>query len=308
MRKQGRTNGTVIFFGALALIVVALLAFQMFGTKQTQIGIPGDTSGGNVDVSVNPAATYATQDKYTGSNVVGTTSYYKRDGDSYTTTSLGNVNPGVEYQYWVSNTSYFTKPIVFKAGTLNNNIVNRDSYLTGVITPTAYDTVGRATVTNGSANVSMVASGTANIEITYQGTSKKSAMPFGGVLTIDMNSTITSVTCDLDGAKLNTNSKYAVTTTSPYTTYKTVVLEVPAGIDSGSSPLLHRINCQFQNGAQTLGTAVTSKAVFTLIAANYYAANDGTFKLDVEKSANDDTTRAAPSQAPGIAPVYVYWA
>jgi len=151
---------------------------------------------------------------------------------------------------------------------------------------TIYDTVNRKDVTTGITNTSMGANAQANIEITYQGTAKKSAGPFGGVLVTEYNTTMSSVTCTGDSL-LDSNPyhlTYTVTATS--NTYKPYAYG--PSLDDGSASV-KRISCQFQNGGTAVGAG--SYYYFKFIPANYYVTNAGDIVLDTEKFANGLNTR-----------------
>ena len=141
-------------------------------------------------------------------------------------------------------------------------------------------------MSNGANNISMGANDQANVEITYQGTSKKSASPFGGIMVIEKNSTITTVTCTGDDLIKGT-SPYHITYTASATTHDYRLFPYAGTIDDGTGSV-KRITCQFLNG----GTATDGSTYWIkFIPANYYVSNDGNFELDVEKFLNDDTTR-----------------
>lgn len=273
----------------LTLVVVGGLLFAFNSGMLTQTQLPSDTSGTNANVAVNPVASYSTVDKFSTSTCSGT-AYYQRDGEEATTTALTNVNPGVEYTYGIiGNATYYTKPIKFVAGNLNNNIVNKECFTDYNPTLAGYDNNGRATFTSGVANVTLASSGTSNLEVSYQGTAKKSAMPFGGIMAVEMNSSITSVACSGANIVADDGSQHLTYTVSA-TTHKVKFFKVLPSVDDGKDVSKRIINCQFQNGATTVGTGATFKVVF--YPANYYITNDNKFALDTEKFLNDDTTRA----------------
>lgn len=234
-----------------------------------------------------PTATYSTKDLFSSTTVTGT-AYYKVGNQPATTTATSNVNKDITYTYWVDNSSYYVKPQVKTANCDVNSFV-ADAWNNNSATITLYDSVGRATSVTGSgtysSNISLGASGVANVELTYQGTAKKSRMPFGGVLVVEYNSSIASVTCS--GSSI-VPSPYHVTVSTSYTTNTYQVFGVNGNLDDGSG-MPKTISCQFQNGA----TDAPDPTVyyFHFIPANYYLTNDGNIVLDVEKFLNQATTR-----------------
>ncbi|MGC9309582.1 MAG: hypothetical protein ACP5D2_02705, partial [Candidatus Nanoarchaeia archaeon] len=72
-------------------------------------------------------------------------------------------------------------------------------------------------------------------------------------------------------------------------------------LDDGSGEV-RRISCQFKNGASAAGAG--SPYYISFIPANYYVTNYGDIVLDVEKYANDDTTRTGFGTRKGT----FYWA
>jgi hypothetical protein len=241
-------------------------------------------SGSNVNPNVNPSATYTTVDRF-GNTVVGGTAYYKRDGLSAGTTALSNVNPGTKYTYWVSNsTAYYVKPFDFVAGTLNNDIVNKNAYQNGSATVILFDSVNNVNVQTANNNVTMGAGATVNLAVKYQGTFQRSAMPFGGVLVVEKNTSIAQVTCT--GADIGSASGSPLSYTVSSTANDYVVFSVSPSLDDGTSSV-RDFNCQFKNGASDS----SSNVKFTFIPYNWYVGNDGNFYLDAQKNANSDTAR-----------------
>ena len=234
-----------------------------------------------------PTATYSSKDKYATTTISGT-SYYKVNGQPATTTAYTDVNNGDTITYWVDNSSYYVSPLTKVAGTGVNKFV-ADSWRNGTVTLSAYDLTNRVTVTSGQSNTTMDANSVANIEVTYQGTAKRSAAPFGGVMVVEYNSTMSSVQCT--GDDLLTSNPYHVTYTTNSTagvlnTYRTFAFG-PTLDDGSGSP--KRISCQFQNGATDVGAGASY--YFTFHSANYYPTNDGNIVLDVEQYDDQDTAK-----------------
>lgn len=280
-----------------------------FGGGQTlsagNIGNGGSSSSGNVVATYQPTASYETQDKYSSTSVTGT-SYYKKLGSvsgnnivggvPASTTAISNTESGSQYAYWVDNTTaganYWVKPLIFTAG-VTDNIVNKEVYNNGTGTMSVYDLVGKASATSGASNISMAGDAQANVEFTYQATNKKSAVPFGGVLVLEQNSSISEVSCTLDGSPLPLNTRFQVTYTASTVNHIGRQFELPYGFDDGTGQV-KAIQCQYNNGASAAGTGVAYFA--SIIPADYYVSQAGDILLDTEKSADGSTTRTASDE------------
>lgn len=246
-----------------------------------------------------PTASYSARDKYSTTTITGT-SYYKVNGDSATTTAKTNTNVGDSITYWVSNTSYWLKPVMKTAGA---GVTSFEAlgWSNSSASVSLYDSVGRASADSGDSNISMGANDQANVEITYQGTSEGSAGPFGGKMVIEMNSSISSVTCT--GDSLTSSDLYHLTysVTSTSNTYKSWAYG--PSLDDGSGAV-RRIDCQFKNGATAAGAGSAYYVKF--IPANYYVTDSGDIVLDTEKFADQDTTRTGSTIS--LPSVTGYWA
>lgn len=298
-RKQGEK---VLGFGKATVGWVVLLAglFLVLGQYGTLSGLGVTFSAANLGTGggtnlvpsqggsgfYQPTATYAAKDKFASTAISGGTSHYKVNALPETTTAYSNVNSGDTVTYWLDNSTYYVAPKTLTVGSGVNPFVN-DGWNNGSVTLTVYDTINRVTVSAlGNTNTTMGANAQVNHEITYQGTAKKSAGPFGGVMVAEYNSTISSVTCT--GPDLLTSNPFTVTYTVGYTAHTYKVFAYGPTLDDGSgSP--KKINCQFQNGATAAGTGALW--YYKFFSANYYASNDGRILLDVEKVANQDTAR-----------------
>ncbi len=291
--KKAKASGATIALSAIAIAIVLIAAIfaytNLVPTSQQIIG-PGGQVDTGANVAVNPTATYATKDKFSTLSIGGT-SYYARDGDAATTTAIGNVNPGVQYTYWVSNGTYYVAPKVFTASSLNNNVVNDVAFKSGGVTTSLYDTDNRQTTTSGAYNTSVGVNGVANIEVSYQGVAKQSNMPFGGVMVVEKNQSFNvngGVTCSGANIAPNTGANAFTVTYSPSATdMNTVVYKVLPTIDDGVNVNKKVIGCQFQNG----GSDASGAYKVTFIPANYYVTNEGKIALDVEQAKNGLTTR-----------------
>lgn len=247
-----------------------------------QNGVCVSTTGGGA--TYQPTASYSARDKYSTTSVSGT-AYYKVNGNSATTTAYTNVNVGDQITYWMSNTTYWVKPVTKTAGA-GVNPFEALGWANSSATVTLYDSVNRQSVTDGAYNTSLGANDQANIEITYQGTAEGSAGPFGGKMVIEMNSTISSVICT--GDVLMSNDPYHLTYTTSATTHTYKSWAYGPSLDDGSGAV-KRIDCQFKNGATAVGAGSVYYVKF--IPANYYVTNNGDIVLDTEKNADGDTTR-----------------
>lgn len=253
-----------------------------------QNGVCVSTAGGGA--TYQPTAVYSGRNKYSTATISGT-SYYKVNGNSATTTAYSNTNIGDKITYWISNGTYWVQPIS-KTAVQGVNQFEALGYSNSTYALSLYDSVGRATVTNGASNVSMGANDQANIEITYQGTSKGSAGPFGGIMVIETNSTLASVLCTGD-VLLSTNP-YHLTYTPSVTTHTYRTFAYGPSLDDGSGAV-KRIDCQFKNGASAVGDGAVYYVKF--IPANYYVTQAGDIVLDTEKYADQDTTRVGSTIA-----------
>ena len=301
-----RREKTVIGFNknAIGIIAVLLGAFLILGQAGVFAGsgltfsvAGGSDAGGSDNEKVGagsgvalfqPTATYSSKDAFSSSIVSGT-AYYKPNNNPATTTAYTNVNVGDDVTYWVSNDTYYVAPKQLSVGN-GVNTFTALAYQNASVTVTGYDLTNRESTANGAYNTSMSANDVANEEITYQGTAKKSASPFGGVVVVEYNSTISSVTCT--GEDLLSSNPFSVTYTPSATTHTYKVFAYGASMDDGTgSP--SRISCQFLNGNAQAGAGAPYYVTF--IPANYYVSNDGRILLDVEKAANNDNTRTAIS-------------
>ncbi len=262
------------------------------GATAVQAGTGASTTGGSGVISetpnYQPTATYATQDAFSSSTAVSGTAYYKQNGLRATSTAITNVNSGTTYTYWMSNSStYYVEPYTFVATDGANGATNSKAYANSTTEPTIvlFSALNNANVQSGKSNVTLGAGGTENIVLKYQGIYQKSNAPFGGALVVEVNQTIASVTCTGNG--LSTSNPYkSVTYTVSATDNKYVVFSFDKTIDDGSSNV-KEFNCQFKNGASD----TSSDVKFTFIPANYYLSKSGEFLLDIEKSADSDTTK-----------------
>jgi len=290
--KKTKQTVTLLTLILLGLPLLAYMGVGPFQGLNTPLAIPeglsvsstGNNGATTTVENYQPTASYATKDKFSTTAVSGT-AYYKVNDLPATTTAKTNVKSGERYTYWVSNDSYYVEPVVFIAEPGVNDIV-ADAWENASATITGYDVVNHETITNGAYNTSMGANDQANIQITYQGTAKKSAGPFGGVMVVEYNSTISSVTCT--GDYLLPENPYHLTYTTSATTHTYKAWAYSSEVDDGSGAV-RTFDCQFKNGAKAVGAG--SPWYVKFIPANYYVTNDGDIVLDVEKFENDDTTR-----------------
>jgi hypothetical protein len=315
-----------MLFGALLLIYAGVAGFNQAGWIKlpdnvgnfflsTAIPAGGDNGGNNPivcpqgtvlqgticvsqggDPNYSPTGTYSAKDKFSTTVITGT-SYYKVNSNDATTTAQTTLNVGDSVTYWISNTSWYVKPVVKTAGK-GVNTFEAQGYANSSATLTLYDTVNRQDVTASGAyapyNTSMGASDSANIELTYQGTADGSACPFGGVLVAEYNSTISKVTAT--GAVLLSDNPYHVTYSASATSNIGKQWAFGPSLDDGTASV-NRISFQFKNGATAVGAG--SPYYFKVIPANYYVTKLGDIVLDTEKFADGDTTRTG-LQAPKV--------
>jgi hypothetical protein len=299
MKKKGNTQtvfllilGTIITLS----VVTALLIYVNRGPS-TQQTIIQEKQAGILDQCLQQeTATYSAKDKYSTATPAGT-SYYKEDGLPASTTALSNIKKNIEYTYWNNNQSNFIEPKTMKAVCGPNQFI-ATAYHADNGTLGEYDSVGRQSIDDGISNISMGANDQANVEFTYQGVAKESLMPFGGVMVLEVNSTITQITCTSpDGVlDLSPAKKFSITYTPHATTHISKVIQLNGNIDDGTGAV-KKINCQFLNGGTAAGT--DAKWYVSLYPANWYVTNDGGFDLDVEQTANGLNTRTAPAAYAG---------
>lgn len=289
MKNKSGKGEVKMFLVIISAVIISLLVLGglwfAFGTRQSVVD--GDK---NINSNYQPTASYQTKDKYASQTISGT-SYYQEDGKPASTTALTNILLNEKYTYWVDNKSaanaayYWVKPYEF-IGMQTTNVVNDEVYNNGTMSITGWDMIGSASVTNGANNATLT-TGTATIKFTFQGTNKKSAVPFGGVLVVEYNNTISDVTCSGDGI-IGENSKYRVTY-APYATDMTnKKFELAYGFDDGKASV-KEITCQFIGSATSPGA--DAPLFVKIIPANYYVGNDGKFYLDTEKAADSSNTR-----------------
>lgn len=316
MKPKSRKKSGIIFgfIGVVALIVLlagASLPAELkvlndplwgglgktatIGTTNIIYSATGTSGSGTTPLAgtcpVQETASYTAKDKFS-SSVIGGTSYYKTNGLPATTSATTNLNRGTQYTYWVSNTTSYVTPKVLTADCGVNTFV-ADVYQNASATVSGYDTVNSKATNNGEYNISMSANAQGNLRITYQGTAKKSAMPFGGLMVFDYNNTIASITCT--GDVLLGSNPFHLTYSPSLTTHTYQMFALSSGIDDGTgSPKV--INCQILNGASSAGAE--SPYYVKFYGANYYVTNNGDIVLDTEKFANQDNTKtglAVPS-------------
>ena len=247
-----------------------------------QNGVCVSVAGGGA--TYQPTASYSARDKYSTTSISGT-SYYKINSNSATTTAYSNTNVGDGITYWIDNSSYWVKPVVKTAGA-GVTPFEALGWANSSASLSLYDSVNRQANSAGSYNTSLGANDQANVEITYQGTSEGSAGPFGGKMVIEMNATISSVSCT--GDDLTTSDPYHLTYTTSATSHTYKSWAYGPSLDDGSGAV-RRIDCQFKNGGTAVGAG--SPYYVKFIPANYYVSDAGDIVLDTEKHANGDTTR-----------------
>lgn len=314
VNKKSTTRKGLFMFGlpvmAIALIIVVLAVSSgptswfnkpmvgntanFAGQTITYSNVPMANNNQNPASSITtyqPTASYSTKDRFSTSSIPGT-SYYKVNGKSATTTAYTSVNKGDSITYWVSNSTTYVEPLSQSAGDGVTRFDNTNAYQNGSMTVTGYDLVQKTAITSGAYNSSMGANKNAQIEFTVLGLAKTSNIPLGGVMVVEYNSTIPTVSCSGDGI-VGLNNKYQVTYSVTATTNAFKIYEVAKGFDvsqdGGNTGVTRNIRCDFTNGASAVGTG--SPFYVKFIPANYYLGNDGNIYLDVEQKMNGATTR-----------------
>ena len=307
MSKKQKVMNTNKWFLALPILLLAVgfSAYNMgyldewISQPQSVIRSGGSIAGGGISISgacnYQPTGSYSAKDKFSSISIAGT-SYYKPSGLPATTTAASNLNKGTQYTYWVDNESSYVQPVTINAD-CGVNSFSADAWQNSSATVTGYDTVNHQSIADGAYNSSMGANALANLEITYQGTAKYSAAPFGGVLVLEYNDTMSSVTCN--GDYITESNPYHVTYSPSSTSTTSKQYAFTTGLDDGSGNR-RVINCQFKNGA----TAATTSPVYVkFYSADYYVTNAGNIVLDTQKYANDDTTSVSKS----VPTLTFYW-
>lgn len=293
-------NKTIFWVIGIGVVLYIAYTSGLFGGTGTTTPTPAPLTGQDLTAicSYQPTGSYSVKDLF-GTTSISGTSYYKQDANAATTTAITNFNKGEVYEYWLDNATYYVNPVTLTDAKCGVNQIVANAYLNSTPTFTGYDLVNRQTSTAGTYNTSLSANDRASIQFTYQGTSKQSFAPFGGVFVLEYNSTVTSVTCT--GADIATTNDFHTTYTVGYTAHTYSVWKLNPTIDDGKG-LVRTIDCQFQNGATAPGAGSIYYA--KIIPANYYITNDGNIVLDVEKYLNADTARTGK----GTQSLTSYWA
>jgi hypothetical protein len=285
MNKNGKAGNAWIWVVAAVIIVFALgiVKLPSFGT------------GGGSDVIQTYAAdaAYATQNAFSVESIAGTT-YYAAGADGIFQTTAPKLERDKAYQYWVSNSTVYVKPLTFTASG-SNNVINKVAYRTGSATITGYDVIYNCNTNDDVAatacNITLGANQEAKIDMKYLGGAKTANLPFGGVMVVEYNNTVPTQTCSGDGL-VGLNNKYQVTYSDSATTNTHKVYELADGFDvsknGGTTGVTNVIRCEWANGATA---AAPGTVKITFIPANYYIGNDGKLYLDVEQKMNGANTR-----------------
>lgn len=280
--------GAFLILGQAGVFAGSGLTFSVAGGSDAGSSSGSQAGAGSGVALFQPTAAYSSKDAY-ASTIVSGTAYYKPNSNPATTTAYTNVNVGDDVTYWVSNDTYYVAPKQLIVGK-GVNTFTALAYQNASVTVNGYDETNRESTGNSAYNTSMGANAIANEEFTYQGTAKKSASPFGGVVVVEYNSTISSVTCT--GDDLLSSNPFSITYTPSATTHTYKVFAYGASMDDGQGTP-SRVNCQFLNGNSQAGAG--APYYVTWIPANYYISNDGRILLDVEKAANNDNSRTGIS-------------
>lgn len=303
MNKKGKANWTAIGVVS-ALVVIAVILVLGFtghlGKAGSQSGLntpnPSGNQGGTVSGCPNNPTYSGSAVDYFGTTVVGGTDEYII-GDNKPITSLTNValSKGNVLQYWKSNSTYYCAPS--DATALGCDPVNPQlaCYLNATVTLSAYDVPGNSLLTagGGATNITLGATDSKALNLHYKGTSKQAAMPFGGLMVVEVPTGVTSV--DVSGAGImsgvgNFHLTYSNTVAgNPY-----YVFNVPAGFDAEKVASDKTIQITMNTGS----TNPAGLAYVKFIPANYYiVSSTGKFALDTEQYLNSDTTRTGIANA-----------
>lgn len=279
----------------------------MCGTDGKCVAKPTVTAG---SCPFQPTVTYSTIDKFGTTTITGT-SYYKAGTAKASTSALINLNKGTDYEYWLSNATYYVEPKTITADCTNMPF-QADAWANGTLSISAYDTKAHITPAVNGDNVTLGAGQTAKVDLTLSGESKKSSGPFGGIMVVEYDKSMASVLASADMASYtdangNVISKPVLldqTEKSPYTlTYSpsatTKVSQqwvYTSALDDGKAQ--NRIvHLTYTSSDTVLGDNSTTISFYP---ANYYVTNGGNILLDTQKVANSDQTRTNLGNVPTI--------
>jgi hypothetical protein len=281
MVKNGSKSKVWMILAIVSLVALVGGGFYMFSRPSQQTAIP---SGNPDDCAYSPALTYNGFDvKNTGTLLIGT-NYIKVDGGAPVST-YANGGKGQVVQYWLSNTSLYCAP-TSKTLTCSPSTIQSACYQNATNTMVA-QTTSSATLTagGGATNLTLSANGVANMVLRYQGQAKKSSMPYGGIMVVEVPNTVSGVTVNGAGVTPGMGNFHLThTVSSTSNIYFTYLVDGTLEDATGAEKVL---SFQFQAGA----TAPAGKFYVKFYPANYYVSNNGDFVLDVEKSANQETTK-----------------
>jgi hypothetical protein len=280
MVKNKSNKGLVIGILLAAIIVVGGIWLV---TKNTTQG------GGD---GCNFASTLASnaRDIFNKGTTLTGTKYFKVGNGQYTTTAYTSGNAGDVVSYWLSNSTHYCTPATITKTCGSQDIWN-DCTINASVTLTAYDGFTTLTAgTGGATNITIAANGVGNVLIRYQGTAQKSAAPYGGVMVVEVDDAITTVTANGAGITDGTGSfhlTYTLTTTGNIAK----MFYFDGQLDDGSGASKD-IQLQFKAGS----TNPTGTFYVTFYAANYYLDKNGNVVLDTEKyNNNQDSTKTGLS-------------
>lgn len=310
--KVAKGTWTGIIVGAVVLL--AILSFtgtiklsNPLASTTPAPGAPTTLATASATTAVlgqSPAYTYSSIDSKQPANSVPGTSYIKT-GNQAPVTSLAGPNMNVGLEFWNSNTTNFCDVVDANSAAITTSqavpdissvvapalggthTVQSSCYIASNPTLSAYNSPQNSLLTNdgGSQNLS-TAVGATNVNLYFQGTSKQSAMPYGGCLALEQSVNVTSISVNgagITGAPCPFVWSYQVQNTAD--TFKTYA--VPYGFDQNGAADLKSIAIQY--------TAATNKPVgkayVAFQPANWYVGNDKAFHLGIEKDANADTTK-----------------
>jgi len=277
-------NTNWLLIGLVAVLAWFLISGGMGDDEPATGGTTTGAGGTALDVgcSTTPAVSYAVVDKFLNTAVTVTPNI-KENGFA-PVSALSGPTPGSKLEYWGNASTYFVKPVKHTTICGANPQVQAMGYKNGTLTLTAFDSSYNALTSGGGANnITVAANDNQAFEVRYDGTKNEANMPFGGCLIVEVPTTITGVA--IDG--LTAGCPYGVTYSVSAVTNTYKMFTIPDGYDADGTGAIKTIS-----GTLTSGTSnPVGTAKFTFIPANYYLANDGNFVLDIEKTANSDSTR-----------------
>lgn len=288
--KWGKMVLPVILIVAIGALVYAFATGMIklpAGVGQTQIG---DQSTPQSSCPQDPAITYVGFDNYNkGTAVKGTT--YIKVNNGVPKTSYATGKYGETINFWNSNQSAYACAPVTETLNCDNKQIEAPCYLNASLSLTAFDKDQNVLLTNGGGanNFNMSASTPKVLYFRLTGVKDKSAMPFGGVMTVEVPNHFSSVVVNHPNIRQGLGSFHD--TYSPSATSQTFVQFNFDGALEGGDGTLKEIPITLTPGSTNPTDAMYVK--ICVDSASYYLDKLGVFSLDVEKYNNQDTTKVS---------------